>query len=407
MRIKALVGWIKKRAVMLLAILSVGGITAFVTLFQLESLMPGANVYEVQTNETLRLLSQEPLSNPINLPYYLLVKLFTVFTSDLLAQRLASALLGIAMVGLLTYVLRQWFNNRIAIVGALLLATSSWYLALSRTGAPFVVAAFWLSLFFAIGTWRTYTRRPLLTDALIAVALALSLYTPYYVWLAVVGLIVLTLRRKKQLFVLPRKHQWILPGLFTLFIAPLLIAIVREPHIARELAGLQTLPASFMEFVRQIGQNIAHIFFRGFSDPALSLGRLPLLDIFSAVMVALGILYFERQRDLRRSQILFGAVLVLGVAVSITSFAVGKLSIFFPIIMIFAVAGIVELLNRWLKSFPRNPIARTVGVCVIVVAIGFTSQYHLQRYFVAWSGNPDAIAAHSTDLSSVTIENKE
>jgi hypothetical protein len=66
--------------------------------------------------------------------------------------------------------------------------------------------------------------------------------------------------------------------------------------------------------------------------------------------------------------------------------------------MLFAIAGIVELLNRWIKSFPRNPIARSVGVCVIVIAIGFTSHYHLQRYFVAWSGNPSAIEAHQSQL---------
>jgi hypothetical protein len=77
-----------------------------------------------------------------------------------------------------------------------------------------------------------------------------------------------------------------------------------------------------------------------------------------------------------------------------TEFDVGSLSIMFPIIMLIAIGGIVDILQRWLGSFPRNPVARSIGVCLLVAAIGFTSFYHLQRYFVAWGNNPAAIEAH-------------
>ena len=394
MRQKRFRRWAKKRSTMLMAVLSIGGITLFISLFQLQELMPGANTYEAESIVRLNSMS-ESLSNPIDLPYYLIAKFYSLFASDLLSLRLASATLGVATIALLAYVFRQWFNNRIAVAGTLFVVTSSWYMHLARIGAPFMLSAFWLSLLIAIGTWRTYTTKPFLVDCLLVAAAAMSIYTPYFIWLSAIGIGVLIVRRRKQLYILPRKHQIILPLLYLVLILPLIYAIIRDVNIAINLAGLGNLPSSFLEYVKQIGQNFSQIFIRGFTDPSLNLGRLAILDIFSVIMVALGILYFERQRGLRRSQLLFTATIFLGFLISLSPFFVGKLSIFFPIIMLFGVAGIVELLNRWLKSFPGNPVARTVGVCVIVLTIGFVSNYHLQRYFVAWSGNPDVVLEHS------------
>jgi hypothetical protein len=379
---------------MLMAVLSIGGITLFLTLFQLQDLLPGANRYELESVVRLNSMS-ESLTNPFNLPYFLLAKFYSLIASDLLSLRLASATLGIATIALLAYIFRQWFNNRIAVAGTLFVVTSSWYLHLARIGAPFILSAFWLALIIAIGTWRTYTTKPFLVDTLLVIIAALSIYSAYFIWLSIVGIGVLIVRRRKQLYILPRKHQIVLPILYILLISPLIYASVKDINIALALTGLYNLPASFLEYLKQIGQNFSQIFFRGFTEPSLNLGRLAILDIFSVIMVALGILYFERQRGLRRSQLLFSATVFLAFLVSLSPFFVGKLAIFFPIIMLFGVAGIVELLNRWLKSFPGNPVARTVGVCVIVLTIGFVSNYHLQRYFVAWSGNPDVVIEHS------------
>jgi hypothetical protein len=303
-------------------------------------------------------------------------------------------LFGLFTALLLCYTLRQWFSDRIAVAGTLFVVTSSWFLAFSRIGAPFVMGAFWLSLFIAIGTWRTYTTKPLLTDSLIILAAGLSLYTPKYIWLAVIGVFVLAIRRRKQLYILPRKHQWLLPLILLVTSAPLIYAGIRNVSIIDNLLGIDSLPLNFPEFLSRVFQNVSEIFFRGTISPSISLGRLPLLDIFSIVMVALGLYYFERRITLRRSQFLFAFGALAIFLVSMTEFDVGSLSIMFPIIMLIAIGGIVDILQRWLGSFPRNPVARSIGVCLLVAAIGFTSFYHLQRYFVAWGNNPAAIEAH-------------
>jgi hypothetical protein len=385
-------GWLKKRYRYLLAVSSVGVVIGVLLTTQITTLFKNPNPIEV---DNIKTLSQTTiLHNPTDSPYYLIARIFDLFTAPLSALRLTAAMFGLFTALLLCYTLRQWFSDRIAVAGTLFVVTSSWFLAFSRIGAPFVMGAFWLSLFIAIGTWRTYTTKPLLTDSLIILAAGLSLYTPKYIWLAVIGVFVLAIRRRKQLYILPRKHQWLLPLILLVTSAPLIYAGIRNVSIIDNLLGIDSLPINFPEFLSRVFQNVSEIFFRGTISPSISLGRLPLLDIFSIVMVALGLYYFERRITLRRSQFLFAFGALAIFLVSMTEFDVGSLSIMFPIIMLIAIGGIVDILQRWLGSFPRNPVARSIGVCLLVAAIGFTSFYHLQRYFVAWGNNPAAIEAH-------------
>lgn len=387
--------WLRHRYRSLLAIFSVGLVATTLLTTQLTTLFEGPNIVEVESVKVLNF--GVILDDPIDAPYYLVSRALDLVTAPLTALRLSTVIFGLFTILLLSYTLRQWFSDRIAVTGTLFLVTSSWFLAFSRIGAPYVMGAFWLSLFIAIGTWRTYTTKPLLTDSLIVLAAGLSLYTPRYAWLAVIGMLVLTIRRKKQLFILPRKHQWLLPLIALAVTAPLIYACVMNINILERLLGINSLPLNFQDFMVRVFQNVSQIFFRGTITPYLSLGRLPLLDIFSIVMVAIGLYYFERRITLRRSQFLFAFMALAVFLVSMTDFELGSLAILYPIIMLLAMGGIVEILQRWLSAFPKNPIARSIGVCVLVAAIGFTSFYHLQRYYVAWGNNPSAIQSHKID----------
>lgn len=388
-------GWFKNRWRFLLAVFAVSGVTAFLLTTQITTLFPNPNQYEIQTIDTLT--KTKVWHQPIDAPYLIVARGFDHFTSPLTAVRLTSVLAGVGIILLLSYTFRQWFSDRVAVAGILFIITSSWFLSFSRIGAPFVMSAFWLCLFIAMGTWRTYTVRPLLTDVCIAVAVGLSLYTPLYIWLAVIGILVLSFRRRRNMYIVPRKHQWILPVVLLITVGPLLYIGAKNINIFEVLLGIKSLPVNFPIFMERVLQNFSQIFIRGTVDPSLNLGRLPLLDIFSIVMVVLGFFYFESRIKLRRSQFLFAFGAIALFLISMSEFLLGNLALLFPIVMILAIGGIVQLLQRWLNSFPRNPIARSIGVCLVVIAIGFTSFYHLQRYFVAWANNPDAITAHTPD----------
>jgi hypothetical protein len=60
--------------------------------------------------------------------------------------------------------------------------------------------------------------------------------------------------------------------------------------------------------------------------------------------------------------------------------------------------GIAYMLHEWFKVFPHNPIARSIGIIVIAIAILLTSVYQTRSYFVAWRYSPDTAKAFTEKL---------
>jgi hypothetical protein len=119
-----------------------------------------------------------------------------------------------------------------------------------------------------------------------------------------------------------------------------------------------------------------------------------MLDIFTTAMFVLGLYYFVKRLPKRRSLIILGCTLLLLLFVPLADNYQFSAAVLIPLVFIFIVAGIVELLNRWFSYFPRNPWARNFGVVLVVVAIGFSSLYHLQKYFIAWPNASDTKAVY-------------
>lgn len=72
-----------------------------------------------------------------------------------------------------------------------------------------------------------------------------------------------------------------------------------------------------------------------------------------------------------------------------------NIAIFLPLIYIVIGGGMSYLLIQWLTVFPKNPIARSVGVGLVSLLALLISVYHLDRYFIAWPLNPASQAAFS------------
>jgi hypothetical protein len=49
--------------------------------------------------------------------------------------------------------------------------------------------------------------------------------------------------------------------------------------------------------------------------------------------------------------------------------------------------GLAYLLRDWLKTFPNNPVARGVGIGLVVAAVGLSCIYNYRAYFIAWPHN--------------------
>jgi len=313
------------------------------------------------------------------------------------AVRLVSAGLMILSVLMFFQLLRNWLlSPGKALVGTLLFATSSWTLALGRGGHTIVAGIFLLLLVFTLSTRLFFTTRPFLDWMLLAAAVGLSLYTPLSVWLLfLAGIVWLFHLNQRQRTVPLKRWQKILVGSFlAVIIAPLIVGIVLKPEYGVALLGASEVVDSISALVLGVVDAVASIFFFSQNLSPLGLGRLPFLDIFSVFMFLLGCYYFERRLSLKRSKILFGGFTIGIVVCSISGFDAMRASLLLPLVYIFIAAGIHESISRWLSVFPKNPIARSLGIILLAVSVGFVSYYHLSRTFVVRPGNPEVRALY-------------
>lgn len=366
-------------------------VLAVITLsLALNNLIAGQNKFETQTVQQLQVFPA-PWHRAVNAPYMIPTFLLGKVTNSLLqAGRIMSVFYGLIATALMFYVLRAWFNIRIATVGTLLFITSSWLLHTTHQATPLILLVFGPMLAVASLTWFLRTKHfRTVSFFILAAALAITAYIPYMPWIVLISFVVIVFLEKKLIRELKTWQIVSAAAIYSTILLPLFTSIVRYPGQLHELLGIPKIIPSLHDYLHHLFYTVSMIAFRSEPLPELNLGRLPVLDIFSAAMFLLGIYYFAVRIKTRRSIILFASLICLLILVPLAPFYQLNATILMSFVYLCVVSGIVELLNQWFSYFPRNPWARNFGVAMIVVAIGFASFYHLERYFIAWPNTPE------------------
>lgn len=366
-----------------------GGLFAVVSaalVWRLSSLVPGYSADEAASYQA-SLSPKELLDQPLNAPFYLLVKALSyAFPHTLTVTRLAAVLIGFGTLVLFAVVLRHWHERRTAVIGTLMFGLSAWFLHTARFGAPEVML-FGIFALAASGYWlkRTESKLALIVSFVLS---GLLLYVPGMVWFIALGVIwqwkVIDRIFKKHLVTIT------LAGLaFLAALAPLGWALYKNHLLIKPWLGL---PLDWPTPL-QMGQNLLevpfHLFVHGGANPATWLGTAPILDVFSLAAFVLGAyLYLRHVRLVRTSLliaifVLMAGLMALGSSVTFT--------VIIPFIYLVIAAGASYLLEQWFRVFPRNPIARVIGVTMLGLAIGLAIMFHLTHYFAGW---PHAQATH-------------
>lgn len=388
--IRAVTNWFSNhwRGVIIAVLVTV---IAVVTLsLQLSTLIPGQNKFESATLSTLSSFPA-PWVKAVNAPYsisaYLVGK---AINNPLHGARIVSVVYGLLSMGLLFYVVKVWFNVRVATVGALLFITGSWVLHITHTASPLILLIFGPLLALAPLTWLLRTKKyRVQAYFLLAAALAVTAYIPYMPWIVAVALGIIIFYERRLISGLKTWQVSTAAAIYGVILLPLFISLVRYPGQLHELLGIPATLPSFTVYWHQLAYTVSMILFRSAPLPELHLGRLPMLDIFSAAMFALGLYYYAVRRNNRRSIVLFASMALMLILVPLSPAYQLSATIFVSFVYICVISGIVELLHQWFTYFPRNPWARNFGVAMLVVAIGFASFYHLERYFIAWPNTPE------------------
>ena len=358
---------------------------SFLLFYKLSSLTPGLSTSEVISHNAASSVSVI-VRNPVYAPYKLLSYLLSKTGLPIkFSIRAASAAFAALTIGLFYYIVSRWHSTRVALFGSFLFASSAWLLHYARYASPDISSTLLLAA-LAYGHWFRKTKRSVIAVVIGSILVSSLMYVPGMIWVIILAII--WQRKQVKIHLRPLKYNLPLVIVITaLLLVPLVYGVIRQPSLIKILIGLPAtgLPKPY-DFLRHLINVPVQIFVRGAYNPTVWLGRLPLLDVFSSVILLLGIYSYYHKRQLDRAKLLAGSLVIGSLLVALH----GSVSIIIlaPTIYLLMSSGVGYLLNQWLMVYPRNPLARGIGIGLVSLLIAMCCFYNLKQYFVAWPSAP-------------------
>ena len=364
-------------------------------MFSLGTLVPGYASQEVAaraSSTSLGVIFNDPSNAPHKLVQYAVGYLKP--ESEVLMRLVSGAVASFTTV-MFYLLVKRWFTQYVALLSTLLFFTSSWFLGSARLATPTIMLTTLISLVYFGHFLRSTTKSwPWILAAII---LGVALYGPGIIWFVVAAAAWQIGRLRKSFERLKSSTIIICSTLVVLLVVPLILAAIKNSEFLFTILGIPRDFRPLLDIARHIIHIPITIFYRSPPEPVYWLDDLPLLDFISIALFVLGSLSMARHWKLDRSRLTAG-VLFLGTVWVGLSGERENIIILLPFIYIVIAAGIHWLLREWLLTFPRNPIAKAIGSSLVAVAILFSCNYHITRYFLAWPSAPATTTAFSEKL---------
>lgn len=371
-RIKIITKQYAAPAVIILLALFVFGA---ITLPKLGSLYPFENhTYDIASVDSGKEIVESALYLPVRGLQYIA---FKIDGSAYVWFRLITILYLLLSVAALYSVLSKWHTRRLAIAGVTLFVTSSYVLLLGRSGSGAVMYLSIIPVLLMIGTWlksKKYVNRFPLASTLVAVLL----YIPG-AWLLILAPLIVFKKRVRLAWAhISNKSRIISIILFIFILAPLFYSFAKNQAVIINWLGYYRgiTPTIAWDNLSGIG---TALFIDG-PDDVIWVAGTPVLDIFVISMFLLGTISYVKGHHPLRMRLLLGYALL---SILLITLGIVAIAILIPLVFIVATNGIAKMLQSWFVVFPRNPIARSVGVVFIVLAVVLSSRYQLIRYYDA------------------------
>jgi len=363
--------------------------------YQPEVIKNHANPLEIVSIDKIS-NADNPWYRAVNAPYYLVARTINLFIDNpLVAGRATSAIFGMLAMILFFIVIKRWFNARMATVATMLLMTNSLLINLTHQAIPISAIILAITLVFASLNWLVRSNKYVFLSFLtFVIALSLSMYVPYMIYIVTICVLYVIIYSRNKLKKL-KIWQFAIAGLvYLVLLAPLFYSLLAAPGQLREFFGINQSVATLPEYFNNLISLLFGIFVYSKSFPLLYVSNLPLLDIFTATMFVMGVYYFVRRLKYKRTVLVFSCTLTLLLILPLSAAYQTHILILLPLLYLFVITGIIELLKRWFSYFPRNPLARTTGILLVTLAICLASFFQVSRYYVAWSRSPDTKALY-------------
>lgn len=329
---------------------------------------------------------QRIIDNVINAPQRVIdYGLFKLTGDNSTYFRLVSGFIALVAATIFFLLVKQWISFRVALLATILFGASSWVVHDARWAEPEAMLLLALPMLLLAGTLQKIKEYdPWLP--ITSFAVALLLYIPGFWLFFLLGLALVFSDLFEAWKELSAKSRALWAIAFALPLLPLAYGLTK-PGVLNSWLGL----SDNLE-VRPIADNLIQLpeqlFVNGVDNAAQWLPGTPILDVVTAVLGALGAFFVlkDSRYPLRRI-VLFGTgALAL---VLIGTLGETYISLLLPLVYIFVAFGIAFLLEQWFCIFPKNPMARSLGVVIVACLVLLTAGYHVLRYHQAWP-NSDA-----------------
>lgn len=355
-------------------------------LFRLSTIVAGMSMQELD-NIKLGLGWHGLYNNPLFLPIQLIrsAVVFVFGSGEIFINRLPNVLFGFISIVSFAAIVKIWHDSRTAILTTLLFMSSAWVLHASRTVSFEVIYLCLLPVLILSNIiLHKYVEKPLVVIATITLW-GLFLTIPGGIWFILVNSI---LQKKDIIEGWKNLSSWwhyLMIFLGICIWLPIMVLIFVGDAGVLAWLGLPDAWSSPFQVIKDFAAVPIHLFIRGPEDPFIWLGRAPILDVFSLAVCAIGIYYYVDHWHVARSNMLI-AMFVLGfVLVGLGGYI--SISVLVPLLYIAAAMGIAYLSKQWTKVFPFNPLAKVVGIGLMILVVSLSCIYNLRSYFIAWPNN--------------------
>ena len=322
----------------------------------------------------------------VNLPYRLIQKFSIMFFGlSSYSVKLPSILMGLCLGLMLILLLNRWFKSNVSLLASCIVVLSTPFLFLAGSGTPLIMIVFWPTTLLWLGSKIQGEKRPKpLYSFIFAIAMLLSIFTPYMIYFAVFCVLFVAFQPHLRFIIkdLPKLPLFVvlltIIGGFTI----LGISIYNHPETINELLTVKDFQIG--EFFPNIARGLAPMFAWHNTMDGVFLS--PLLSLPAFALVLIGLFSTTKGFFASRNSI---ASLLLVFCLIITGFN-SKVIVFFILpFSILAAHGLKYILEKWYGLFPENPYARISALLPLTILFGIIITPGLLQYIYGYRYNPN------------------
>jgi hypothetical protein len=331
----------------------------------------------------------------VNLPYRLLQKAsIALFGLTPYAIKLPSIIMGLLLGFLLILLLNRWFKSNVSLLASCLVVLSTSFLFLSGSGTPLIMIVFWPTLLLWLGSKIQGEKRPKPSYSLLfALALLLSIFTPYMLYFAAICVIFVFLQPHLRFVIknLPKLPLAFVSLITVAGIVALIMNIINHPQTLKEL--LFAPEFDFANFWNNLVTGFSSLF--AWTNTSESTFLTPLISLPIFALVLIGLFSTTKGFFASRNSI---ASLLLVFTVVITGFNPSSAVFVILPVSILVAHGLKYILEKWYGLFPENPYARIAAILPLTLLFLMIMIPSLLQYIYGYRYSPNVATQFNYDL---------